>query len=114
MLPTKQYFHLSALVPASKLHPIMQLLAHSSAYNVECRAYEPGKGDTGEPSKGKRRDMEAAKQKIIDLLAKKGPMSNKELSLEIGESPNKSRSLLARMVQAKLIKKGTKKGMYRS
>ena len=112
MLPTKQYFHISALVPASKLHPIMQLLGRSSAYNVECRAYDPG--EENKVKAGEKRDMTEVKQQVIDLLAKKGPMNGTDIADVIGEERSKGRALLTRMVAAKLIKKGTKKGMYRS
>lgn len=111
MLPTKQYFHISALIPASKLHPIMKLLGRSSAYNVECRAYDPG--EENKVKVGQKRDLEEVKQKIINMLAK-GPMNGTDIADAVGEDHQRGRALLTRMVAAKLIKKGTKKGMYRS
>lgn len=109
MLPTKQYFFISALVPASKLHPIMQLLGKSSAYNVECRAYDDGQENKVQP--GKKRNLEEVKQKIIDYLAKHGQSQASVILEAVGEP--KGFGLLSRMVQAKLIKKGTKKGYYK-
>lgn len=107
MLPTKQYFFISALVPASKLHPIMKLLGESSAYNVECKAYNP----INENKPGTKRNLKEVKQKIINYLAKHGQSQASMVLQAVGEP--KGFSILSRMVQAKLIKKGTKKGYYK-
>ena len=113
MLPNKQYFHISAIVSGTYLHETMRYLEQKKVYNLEVKVFREDHEYTEESNKrsGKRRDRTEVRNAIVALLTKNGPTRASDILKEIGAP--RDFGLLGRMASEKLIKKTTKKGVYK-
>ena len=111
-------FHLSCLVPASSLHESMRFLETKKAYNLEIKTFaeEPatrkksngtGKG-TGVKYDPPNRDL------VLAFIKEKGEANGAELDKHlISQGRGKGASgVLAALLKAKQVKRGSKKGLY--